>query len=478
MSESWHAGGEEARPVRPETQRRSTPPPRFVTGSLLHHILVMTGTGAVGLMAIFAGDLVNMIFLGLLRDDDVIAAVGYASSILFFTISIGIGLSIAATSLVSPQLGAGKRVMARRLSGSAHLLTVLVGAVLAVLVFACTPYLLRLLGAEGRAFELAAAYLRILVPFMVPLALGMTASAVLRSLGDAKRAMYVTLGGAILNAILDPIFIFVLGLGIEGAAIASAISRFAVMGIGLYGVVVVHDMLGRPSLRRMRSDARDLAVIAIPAVLTNVATPVGNAFVTATISAFGVGAVAGWAIVGRILPVAFGAIYALSGSVGPILGQNYGARDFQRMRQTLRLSLIVMLVFTLVAWAALALFTEPLVAAFHASGEAADLIRLFCRWLAPLFAFMGGLFIANASFNTLGRARLSSVLNWGRATLGTLPIVAIGGNLAGAAGVLAGNMLGGIPFGAIAVWLSFRHVRELEAAEATKSRDKRSNSSL
>lgn len=456
------------------SQRRSAPPPRFVTGSLLHHILVMTGTGAVGLMAIFAGDLVNMIFLGLLRDADVIAAVGYASSILFFTISIGIGLSIAATSLVSPQLGAGKRVMARRLSGSAHLLTLVAGAVLAVLVFACIPYLLRLLGAEGRAFDLAAAYLRILVPFMVPLALGMTASAVLRSLGDAKRAMYVTLGGAILNAILDPIFIFALGLGIEGAAIASAISRIAVMGIGLYGVAVVHDMLGRPSFRRMRSDARDLAVVAIPAVLTNVATPVGNAFVTAAISPFGVGAVAGWAIVGRILPVAFGAIYALSGSVGPILGQNYGARDFERMRQTLRLSLLVMLAFTLVAWAALAVLTEPLVAAFHATGEAADLIRLFCRWLAPLFAFLGALYIANASFNTLGRARLSSVLNWARATVGTLPVVALGGHFGGAAGVLAGNMLGGVPFGALAVWLCFRHVGQLESREATLNGERNS----
>lgn len=455
------AASPDAAPVA-RIARRNGPTPVFVTGSLLRHILVMTGTGAVGLMAIFAGDLVNMIFLGLLRDDAVIAAVGYASSILFITISIGIGLSIAATSIVAPQLGAGRRVLARRLSGSAHLVTALAGLVLSGLVFAAIPALLKFLGAEGRAFSLASDYLAILVPSLAPLALGMTSGAVLRSLGDARRAMYVTLGGAILNAILDPIFIFGLGLGIHGAAIASLISRFGIMLIGLYGVAHVHDMLGKPRLKRLKGDAAAIGGIAVPAVLTNVAASVGNAFVTAAIAPFGDAAVGGWAIVGRLLPFAFGAIYALSGSVGPILGQNYGAREFERMRSTLKLSLGVTLAFTLGAWLLLALFTEPLVTAFHAMGEAADLIRLFCRHLAPLFVFLGALFIANASFNTLGRARLSSVLNWARATIGTIPVVWAGGKLAGASGVLAGNMLGGVPFGVLAVWLAFRHVRALE----------------
>ena len=79
--------------------RREPQTPVFVTGSILRHILVMTGAGAVGLMAIFAGDLANILFLSRSGDDAVVAAVGYASSILFFSTSIGIGLSIAATAL-------------------------------------------------------------------------------------------------------------------------------------------------------------------------------------------------------------------------------------------------------------------------------------------------------------------------------------------------------------------------------------------
>jgi len=432
--------------------------PKFVTGSLLRHILVMTGTGAAGLMAIFASDLANMLFLSLLRDEAVVAAIGYGSSILFLTISIGIGLAIAATSLVSPALGAGRRVRARRLSANAHVLSFVVSAALAVIVFLAAPAMLDLLGAAGRTRDMALDYLWILVPTLPLLALGMTSTAVLRSVGDARRAMNVTLFGAIVNVLLDPIFIFGLGLGIHGAAIASALARFFMAGIGLYGVIRVHKLMSRPRVRPLLSDAPALMGIAGPAILTNIATPVANAYVTAAIAAHGDSAVAGWAIVGRVMPVAFGAVYALTGAVGPILGQNWGAGSFARLRRTFTLSLYVTVGFTVAAWLILAIAAEPIARLFHASPEAASLIVLYCRWLSPLFVFMGALFLSNAAFNTLGKPRLSTLLNWGRATLGTIPFVALGGMMAGAPGVLAGNMLGGILFGAVAVWLCYRHM--------------------
>ena len=91
---------------------------RFASGSILRHILVMTGTGAFGLMAIFVGDLANLLFLGQLGDTEILAAVGYASSLLYFSISIGIGIAIGATAVISPAIGAGARAEARRLATS------------------------------------------------------------------------------------------------------------------------------------------------------------------------------------------------------------------------------------------------------------------------------------------------------------------------------------------------------------------------
>lgn len=454
-------------PPPPEPQsgayRRDVAPPKFVTGSILRHILVMTGAGAVGLMAIFVGDLANIYFLSLSGDQAVVAAIGYASSILFFSTSIGIGLSIAAMAMVAPAIGAGLRARARRLTVHAHILTFLVSAVLSVILWFGIEWLLTLMGAAGEAHRLATIYLMILLPTLPMLALGMTSTSVLRSVGDARRAMNVTLYGAIVNTILDAVLILYLGWGIMGAAIASVVARVAVMGIGLYGVMRVHDLMGRPKMATLAADAPAFSKIAFPAVLTNVATPAGNAYVTMALAAFGDGAVAGWAIVGRIIPVAFGAIYALSGSVGPILGQNFGARQPVRMREVYSMSLVVMTAFTGVAWLIMAIFADPLASAFNADGEARQLIVYFCRWLSPLFVFLGALFIANAVFNTLGRAHYSTLFNWARATVGTIPFVVAGGEIAGANGVLAGNMIGGVVFGVAAVAAGYRLVDALGA---------------
>jgi putative MATE family efflux protein len=444
-------------PTKAEALPRA--PAKFVVGSLLRHILVMSGAGGVGLGAIFLSDLANIAFLSLLDDQAVLAAVGYASSILFLMIGTGIGLSIASTTLVSRALGEGRRLRACRFSVNAHIANFVAGLAAAALIYFAIPWFLTLFGATGRTHDLAARYLYILVPSIPVLTLAMTSAAVLRSIGDARRAMNITLYGAIINTILDPIFIIVMGLGIEGAAWATVIARIVFMLVGLYGVIGVHGLVARPRLPALLVDIPAMASIAVPAILTNVATPVSNAYVTAAIATHGDDAVAGWAIIGRILPVAFGTIYALSSSVGPIIGQNYGAREGDRVRQAFRLALAVNGAFTLAAWIVLALLSAHLVRLFGATGDAAALINLFNYWLAPLFAFMGALFVANAVFNTLDFPHYATLLNWGRATLGTIPVVHLGSSLAGAEGALAGHMVGGILFGCLSVWLC-RHLIE------------------
>lgn len=444
-------------------RRTTAAPPKFVSGSILRHILVMTGTGAVGLMAIFLGELANILFLSWQGDEVVVAAVGYAGSIVFLTVSVGIGLSIAATSVVAPALGAGRRMRARRLSLNAHALTFATAGILSLGIWLAIPLLLSMLGARGRAFDLAADYLMIIVPALPPLATAMTSASVLRSVGDARRAMNVTLIGAVANTALDVVLILGLKFGIHGAAIATASARVIMMCVGLYGVVWVHDLAGRLRLPTLLADAPTLFAVAVPAVLTNIATPVANAYVTRSMAPFGDSAVAGWAILGRLTPVAFGAIFALSGTIGPIIGQNYGARALDRVRETLTLSLLVTAAFTATAWVLLAALAWPLTAAFDAQGETAELIVFFCRNLAPLFVFLGALFVANATFNTLGRPHYSTGLNWGRATLGTIPFVSLGAYLGGAPGVLTGSMLGGVVFGAVAVGLAYRFIAQLSA---------------
>lgn len=437
------------------TTPAATAGPRFVTGSLLRHIGVMAGTGAIGLVAIFAVDLVNLLYISMLGEQAIAAAVGFAGVVGFFHLSVFIGMLIGIAAVVSRAIGAQRMAEARGLATSSLVISAALALTMSALTWVFLAPILRLLGAEGRVLELAHGFLSITLPSTVLLGLGMACSALLRSVGDARRAMMVTLVPAIVTAVLDPLFIFYFGLGLDGAAIVLVLARVVMLGVGLYGAWRVQKLLAPLQTSRLRADARTLFTVAGPAVLTNLATPVGAAFVTHSVAQFGASAVAGQATIERLVPVAFGLIYSLSGAVGPVLAQNLGARQFDRVREGLRASLGFMVGAVAVAWLLLAVLQGPLIQVFSLEGVAADMVHAFCSWIAASFFFMGALFVANAAFNNLGHPLWSTAFNWGRATLGTIPFAWWGAQY-GPVQVLAGQAVGAVLFGSLAMWTAFR----------------------
>lgn len=436
-------------------------------GSTLRHVLVMTGAGSIGLVSIFAVDLLNLFYISLLRDQALTAAVGFASTILFLLTSFCIGMMIAISALVSRALGAEKRAEARRLGGSGTVWSFVLTLALTLL---CLPFLgtiLDGLGAQGEAREAAHCFLLIALPSAPLMALGMAYSAVLRSVGDAKRGMWVTLSGGLATAVLDPLLIFGFNLGLDGAAIATVLSRLVFVVMGFYGAVRVHQLVERPTLSAMRSDAMMLYAIALPAVLTNIATPVANGFMTAILSPFGDDAVAANAVITRLVPVAFGVTFALSAAVGPILGQNYGAGRMDRVWRAFCEAGAFALFYCLVVWGVLWLSQGAIISTFGLTGDAAELIKFFCVFIAWSWAFHGLMFVANASFNNLGYPLLSTAFNWGKATLGTIPFALYGAHISGAEGALMGQALGAVLFGLgslIAVWMTLGKKARMEKA--------------
>lgn len=272
--------------------------------------------------------------------------------------------------------------------------------------------------------------------------------------------MSASLVGAAVNVAVEPFMIFILKLGIVGSALAHATSRVAFVIVGAIGVFVIHRVREMPRFASWRVDARHMAAVAVPAVLTNIATPIANTFTTAMVANHGDTAMAAWAIVGRITPVAFGAVFCLSGAVGPIIGQNFGAGQNGRVRETLNAAYRTNLLFCALAWAFLVTCGPSMAGWFALSEESTRLVRFYCNYVAPLFVFLGMLFVATAAFNTLGYPRYATVLNWGRATLGTIPLTYVAGRAAGAEGVFAASVAGAVIFGGIAAWLSYRILEE------------------
>lgn len=436
----------------------------FTEGSTMRHVLTMTSTGALGLLSIFFVDVVNLFYISLLGEQELAAAVGFASTIMFFMVSISIGFSIAATAITAKAIGAGDRDAARKNAGSALILMLLVGVLSVAAMYPLLPVSLDLLGATGRTHQLSKEFMQIAIVSFPLMAIGMASSALLRAQGDAKRSMYVTLSAGAAALVLDPIFIFGFDLGIHGAAWAILFIRIILMCVGLHGILVVHKMVELPDFGWLLKTLKPYMVIAVPAVLTQIATPVGNAYVTSVISEFGDDAVAGWAIVGRLMPLAFAATFSLSGAVGPILSQNLGAGRLDRVYSAMRDSLVFILIYTVVMWLLLAVSWPWIVYAFSAENDSAQLIRFFCLFVAGSFIFNGALFVANAAFNNLGFPIYSTMFNWGRATLGIIPFVWYGKQW-GPEGVLAGWGLGGVIFGIVAVIVCFKAIKTLPQSQ-------------
>jgi len=431
----------------------------FTSGSLMRHVSVMSFTSSIGLMAIFAVDLLDIVFISMLGRDELAAAAGYASTIMFFFSAVNIGLSIAAGALVGRSMGADKPLDAREYATSVAVVSVLVGIALPALALPNIAALLALIGATGQVAELATGYLWIILPTTLVSGLSMVAVAVLRAYGDARGAMYPALLGGGVNAVLDPLLIFTLGMGLNGAALATVAARVATMAMAMGIAVLRYRAFAVPRPQCVARDFREAVGIALPAVLGTVATPVGTAIVTREMAKYGHDAVAGLAVINRMVPVVFSVVLALSGAIGPIFGQNFGAGRLDRVQQTFFDGLKFLAIYVLVMSALLFSLRAPIAGLFDATGTMRSLLYLYCGPLALASFFNGAIFVSNASFNNLGHPGYSTGVNWGRQTLGTMPFVLAFGAIWGAHGVLIGQAVGGAVFAGVAIWLGLRVIQ-------------------
>lgn len=434
--------------------------PRFVTGSITRHVLVMTVTGAIGMMALFLVDLSSLFFLTLLKQTAVTAAIGYAASIIFFSISVGLGGGVAASALVARSIGKGDVDRARGYATSTFLFALLSASLISITLSVLSGSLLSFMNADGETKRLSQLYIWTVSPGLILFGAALCLSAILRGLGDARRSMRVTLVMALVTILLCPILIFGLGLGIQGAAIAATLGYLAAFCVGLHGVVKVHRCLDPLRLSGLRRDIADIWGIAYPATLSQLTLPLGNAYMTYVIAQFGDEAVAGFAVISRIVPVAFCIALALSSAVGPVIGQNYGAGFYRRVRSTLTQSLLMSTAYTMGTSVILLALSDEIATAFNAVGAAHDQIVFFCTYVAISWIFVSALFIANAAFNNLGYPRRSAAFSWARVTVGTIPFVYFGAQWIGWQGVLVGNAVGAIVFGLAAVFVAYRITTE------------------
>lgn len=441
---------------------------KFTTGSILRHVIVMTATTSVGLTATFIVDMLSIFYIARLGHQEFTAAIGFVSTLMFFTLSVCLGLTIPTTALVARSLGHRDRRSAAEIGGAAMIFMALVTV---FVMFAVWPFLrplLYALGARGETLEYAKRFLDIAMPSIPLVGLGMCVTGILRGAGDARLAMYVPLVSAGAAAILDPLLIFALGLGLDGAAIATVIARGVMLAVGWYGVHKVHRMIALPPRRRLELASKPFFEIAVPATLAQLATPVANAYLMGVLARLGNDAVAGMAVVGRLVPVVFVALFALSGAIGPIFAQNLSARRYARIFETIRVSLALSAAYVMIVWVLMMIFAQQIADLFDVHANARDVVEFFCWYLAGTYLFVGAVVIASAAFDSLGFPRHSTALNWARGTIGAFPFVSLGASYYGVEGALAGSAVGIVVFGIISVIWCYWIVNRVVAEDVTK----------
>jgi putative MATE family efflux protein len=441
---------------------------RFLTGGTMGHVVRMTLTGTASITFVFLVDAANLIWLSFLGEPLLLAAIGYAFAIQFFSVSVGVGMMIAATAVISRRIGMGQRSVARDEATAAMALTVLFQTGVAALVVLFRHDLLALAGAKDEALALASRYLLLTVPSLTVMAVGLIGSATLRADGDGRRAMFITLTSGASSMVFDPLLIWGLGWGLDGAAAVLVLSRFIMAAMALRFVIGVHNMLGPLRWASVVGTAGPFFRIALPALLTQLANPFANYLLTSVIAGFGDAVVAGWAVVNRLTVLAFGGLFSLSGAISGIFGQNYGAGQYDRLRSTYRDAVVFAVVYTLGAWAVLLLASGSVARAFGLGGEAAQLFHAFTHVGAAGFLLMAGQFVSNAAFNTLGRPGLASALNWLRDGALMFPLALWMSGAFGPVGVIYGQVVAGGVVGVLAGLWGWRHVRGIDPDHAPK----------
>ena len=311
---------------------------RLATGSVTGHLIGQTAPGVVGVAAIMSIGLIDAYFIGQLGGD-ALAAISFIFPITIALASLGVGVMVGINSMVARALGEGDAEKAARRANFGIVFSIAVGLLIGLSLFALIDPLFDLMNAPTDVLPLIKLY-------MAPFALGfplqiaiMGLSGVLRAQGEARRASYINISFAIVNWILDPILITGAfgfeGLGITGAAYATIIGW--AVGVG-FGVIMVRQAtipLDLASLRKGSLVAPAVSILRVggPAAFSNAINPIGLSILTAVIAAQGQEAVAGFGAAGRLQSFATVPLLALSGSIGAIVGQNWGAREFGRARE-------------------------------------------------------------------------------------------------------------------------------------------------
>ncbi|KUK89832.1 MAG: MATE efflux family protein [Thermotogales bacterium 46_20] len=382
----------------------------------------------IGMLVQAMYNFVDTIFVGRAVGSLGIAAISISFPMQIFIMAFAQLLGIGGSSLVSRALGAGNRDRANRTVGNVLLGSIVFGLLMALLGTLFLDPLLRLLGASDTILPYARDYLGVIILGAVFFSFGMAMNNLIRAEGRARVAMLTMLISGGLNIALDPIFIIVLGLGVRGAAIATVISQATT---SLY--VFWYFISGRSALSVKKNDLipdfrilKETFLVGSSAFARQISGSMLAIIINNSLVFYGGDiSVAVYGVINRLMMVFMLPMFGINQGFMPILGYNYGAKNYSRARQSVNLALLSSTALAVIAFVTLFFFPQQMVSIFTNEEqlilEASSVMRIIV-FVAPLIGIQ---VIAAGMFQALGKAMIALLLSMLRQIILLIPLVLI-----------------------------------------------------
>ena len=418
------------------------------------------------MLMVLVYNLADTFFIGQTGNALLVAAVSLATPVFLMFMAVGTAFGIGGTSVISRSMGEEKYDYAKKVCSFCMWGCVIVGVVMAAAFLFFMDPILSLIGASPDTWDLAKTYLTIVSlggPFVL---ISNCYANVVRSEGESTKAMMGQLLGNLLNVILDPIFILLLGWGIAGAALATFLGNL--LGAGYY---IAYFLRGTS---RLSINIRDFTVregvlthtmaIGIPAALGSMLMSISQIIINSQMAEYGDMAIAGMGVAMKVVTITGMVCMGLGQGVQPLLGFCVGAKLWDRFRKVFRFSLT----FALILGGALTIlcyvFAGQIVSAFLSDPEAYSYAVQFSRILLSTSWLFGVFYVLTNSLQAMGAATASLVINLSRQGLIFIPALFIMKALIGLTGLVWAQPVADLISIVIAAILYVRSYHKLSVA--------------
>jgi putative MATE family efflux protein len=411
-----------------------------------------------GVLAIMSTSLIDAYLAGRLGVAEQ-AAIGLTFPVAFMVSSLGLGVAVGTAAGVARALGANEPDRVQRLAAHAFLLGLVLVSSLSILGLLTIGPVFKGLGATPAMMGPIHDYMHVWYVSAPLVMCTMVGNGIQRAFGDTRAPAVNMVAIAVVKLLTA--FPLTLGMGdfagfgIAGAALSTILAFLAGATISLYQLRTRQKVLVRPlpPLSGAIASWRQILHIGVPSMLTNMMGPICMAVANRALAGSGEVAVAAYgAVATRIEALALIAPMAISGVIGPFLGQNLGAGRTDRMREAMRLMVGFCLIYGLVIAALLAVLAGPSARLFSGSAEIADVAKLYL-WIVPIsFGAYALTMVVAGAFNGMGDPKPNFILYSSKTVLVFLPGVWIGAQYGGFVGVCLAASAANLFGGALAYW--------------------------